>query len=59
QRLLGSEPMTGLVDLVGGIASKAAGSLFTGTMIDEVWGHQNCEVAAHFLGHYRGLLDRD
>jgi triacylglycerol lipase len=58
QRLLGSDPMTGLGDLFGGVASKAAESLLAGGLVDEVWGHLNREVSAHFLGHYRGLLDR-
>jgi pimeloyl-ACP methyl ester carboxylesterase len=56
QRLLGSEPMTGLGELFGGLASKAAGSLLAGDIVDEVWGHLTREVSAHFLGHYRGLL---
>lgn len=56
ERLLGSDPMTGIVDLVGAVASKAAGGLLSGALIDEAWAHINAEVASHFLDRYRDLL---
>jgi len=56
ERLLGPDPMTGLVDLVTTVASKAVGGILAGTLVDEAWGHINAEVASHFLDRYRGLL---
>ena len=56
ERLLGDDPMTGIVDVVGTVASKAAGGLLSGDLVNEAWGHINEEVAAHFLDRYRDLL---
>lgn len=56
ERLLGTEPMTGLVEVVGTVASKAAGGLLAGDLVNEAWGHINEEVASHFLDRYRDLL---
>ena len=56
ERLLGPHPMTGLVDLLGGVASKAAGGILAGTLLDEAWKGINAEVATHFLDCYRDLL---
>lgn len=56
ERLLGPHPMTGLVDVLGGVASKAAGGLLAGTLLDEAWKGINAEVATHFLDCYRELL---
>lgn len=56
QRLLGQDPMTGIVDVVGAVASKAAGGLLSGDLVNEAWGHINEEVASHFLDRYRDLL---
>lgn len=58
ERLLGTDPMTGLVDLVGGVAAKAAGGLLAGTLVDEAWKGITAEVATHFLDCYRDLLRR-
>jgi len=56
ERLLGKDPMTGLVDVVGAVASKAVGGLLAGDLVNEAWGHINEEVASHFLDRYRDLL---
>jgi len=56
ERLLGQDPMTGIVEVVGTVASKAAGGLLSGGLVDEAWGHLNEEVASHFLDRYRDLL---
>jgi triacylglycerol lipase len=56
ERLLGSDPMTGIVDVVGTVASKAAGGILSGELVDEAWDHLNGEVASHFLDRYRDLL---
>lgn len=56
ERLLGTEPMTGIGDVVGSVASKAAGGLLAGDLVNEAWGHINEEVASHFLDRYRDLL---
>jgi len=56
ERLLGTDPMTGLVDMLGAAAAKAVGGLLTGGLVDEAWGHVNAEVASHFLDRYRQLL---
>ena len=56
ERLLGSHPMTGLVEVVGGVAGKAVNGLLAGTLIDEAWKGINAEVATHFLDCYRELL---
>jgi pimeloyl-ACP methyl ester carboxylesterase len=56
ERLLGKDPMTGIVDVVGAVASKAAGGLLSGDLVNEAWGHINEEVASHFLDRYRDLL---
>jgi pimeloyl-ACP methyl ester carboxylesterase len=56
ERLLGAEPMTGLGDVVGTVAAKAAGGLLSGNLVDEAWGQLNKEVASHFLDRYRDLL---
>jgi pimeloyl-ACP methyl ester carboxylesterase len=56
ERLLGKDPMTGLADMIGAVAAKAAGGLLSGDLVDEAWGHVNAEVASHFLDRYRALL---
>ncbi len=56
ERLLGREPMTGLADMLAGLASTAAGGLLAGTIVDEVWKSVTDQVAAHYLGRYRDLL---
>ena len=56
ERLLGTDPMTGIADAVGAEAAKAAGGLLSGSVVDEAWGHLNAEVASHFLDRYRDLL---
>jgi len=56
QRLIGPDPPTGFTDLLGTVASKAAGGLLTGAMLDDAWRHVNAEVASHFLDRYRDLL---
>jgi predicted lipase len=56
ERLLGGDPMTGIADVVGAVASKAAGGLLSGDLVNEAWGHLNAEVASHFLDRYRDLL---
>lgn len=56
QKLLGSDPMTGLGDVLGSVATKAAGGLLAGTLLDEAWAQINDQVAAHFLDRYRSLL---
>jgi triacylglycerol lipase len=56
ERLLGTDPMTGIVEVVGTVASKAAGGLLSGDLVNEAWGHINEEVASHFLDRYRDLL---
>jgi hypothetical protein len=56
ERLLGGDPMTGIAEMVGAVAAKAAGGLLSGGLIDEAWGHLNNEVASHFLDRYRDLL---
>ena len=59
ERLLGREPMTGLADMLGSLASTAANGLLAGTIIDEVWKSVSDQVAAHYLGRYRDLLGSD
>ena len=56
ERLVGREPVTRLSDLLGAVASKAAGGLLSGTLLDEAWGTLNAEVANHFLDRYREQL---
>ena len=56
QRLLGQDPMTGLADMLGAVASRAVGGLLAGTLLDEAWACVNDQVAAHFLDRYRTLL---
>jgi triacylglycerol lipase len=56
ERFLGTDPKTSLVDVLGAMASKAAGGILAGTLVDEAWSHLNAEVAAHFLDRYRSLL---
>ena len=56
ERLLGQEPMTGIVDVIGAVTAKAVGGLLSGNLVDEAWGHLNAEVASHFLDRYRDLL---
>ena len=56
ERLLGSDPMTGITDVVGTVASKAADGLLSGDLANEAWNHINEEVASHFLDRYRALL---
>jgi triacylglycerol lipase len=56
ERLLGREPMTGLVDMLGTVAAKGVGGLLAGAPLDEAWAALNSEVASHFLDRYRALL---
>jgi pimeloyl-ACP methyl ester carboxylesterase len=56
ERLLGQDPRTGLVDLMGSVASKAADGLLSGALLDDAWQHVSAEVASHFLDRYRDLL---
>ena len=56
ERLVGEDPVTRIVDLLGTVASKAANGLLTGTLLDEAWDHLNGEVASHFLDRYREQL---
>lgn len=56
ERLLGSDPAEPLTNLLGTVASKAAGGLLSGTLIDDAWACLEKEVSAHFLDRYRGLL---
>jgi triacylglycerol lipase len=56
EKFLGTDPKTSLVDVLGAVASKAAGGILAGTLADEAWSHLNAEVAAHFLDRYRALL---
>lgn len=57
ERLLGKEPMTGLADMVGSLAATAVDGVLAGTLLDEVWRSVNDQVASHYLGRYRDLLD--
>ena len=57
ERLLGSDPMTGITDVVGTVASKAADGLLSGALVNEAWEHITAEVASHFLDRYRDLLN--
>ncbi len=56
ERLVGGDPVTRIVDLVGAVATKAANGLLAGTLLDEAWEHLNAEVASHFLDRYREHL---
>ena len=56
ERLVGRDPVARLTDLLGAVASKAAGGLLSGTLLDEAWGTLNAEVANHFLDRYREQL---
>jgi pimeloyl-ACP methyl ester carboxylesterase len=56
ERLVGRDPVTRLTDLLGSVASQAAGGLLSGTLLDEAWGTLNAEVANHFLDRYREQL---
>lgn len=56
ERLLGNDPAEPLTNLLGAVASKAAGGLLSGTLIDDAWACLEKEVSAHFLDRYRGLL---
>jgi triacylglycerol lipase len=56
ERLVGGDPVTRLTDLLGAVASKAAGGLLSGTLLDEAWGTLNAEVSNHFLDRYREQL---
>jgi len=56
ERLVGRDPVTRLTDLLGAVASQAAGGLLSGTLLDEAWGTLNAEVANHFLDRYREQL---
>ena len=53
ERLVGREPVTRIVDLVGAVASKAVNGLLSGTLVDEAWAHLTAEVASHSLDRYR------
>lgn len=56
ERLLGKDPRTCFVDLLGTVASKAAGGLLSGALLDDAWHHVNAEVGFHFLDRYKDLL---
>jgi len=56
ERLVGRDPVTRLVDMLGTVATKAAGGLLSGTLVDEAWGTLNAEVSNHFLDRYRQQL---
>lgn len=56
ERLLGSDPALPLSSVLSGIASRAAGGLLSGTLVDEAWEGIVSEVASHFLDRYRRLL---
>jgi triacylglycerol lipase len=56
ERLVGRDPVTRLTDLLGAVASKAAGGLLSGTLLDEAWSTLNAEVSNHFLDRYREQL---
>ncbi len=56
ERLVGKDPVTRIVDLVGTVASKATNGILSGTLLDEAWTHLNAEVASHFLDRYREQL---
>jgi triacylglycerol lipase len=56
ERLLGSDPALPLSSVLSGIASRAAGGLLSGTLVDEAWEGITSEVASHFLDRYRRLL---
>jgi triacylglycerol lipase len=56
ERLVGRDPVTRLVDVLGTVATKAAGGLLSGTLVDEAWGTLNAEVSNHFLDRYRQQL---
>jgi len=56
ERLVGGEPVTRLVDLLGTVASQAADGILSGTLLDEAWQTLNAEVANHFLDRYREQL---
>jgi triacylglycerol lipase len=56
ERLVGRDPVTRLTDLLGTVASQAAGGLLSGTLLDEAWATLNAEVSNHFLDRYREQL---
>ena len=56
ERLVGRDPVTRLTDLLGAVASKGAGGLLSGTLVDEAWATLNAEVSNHFLDRYREQL---
>jgi triacylglycerol lipase len=56
ERLVGRDPVTRLTDLLGAVASQAAGGLLSGTLLDEAWATLNAEVSNHFLDRYREQL---
>lgn len=56
ERVLGQDPMTRISDVLGAVATKAAGGLLSGELVNEAWGHINEEVSSHFLDRYRDLL---
>ena len=56
ERLVGREPVTRLIDLLGAVATKAAGGLLSGTLLDEAWSTLDAEVANHRLDRYREQL---
>jgi triacylglycerol lipase len=56
ERLVGRDPVTRLTDLLGAVASKAAGGLLSGTLLDEAWSTLDAEVANHRLDRYREQL---
>ncbi len=56
ERLVGRDPVTRLTDLLGAVASQAAGGLLSGNLLDEAWDTLNAEVSNHFLDRYREQL---
>jgi triacylglycerol lipase len=56
ERLLGTDPALPLASVLGSIATRAAGGLLSGTLIDEAWQGITAEVNSHFLDRYRQLL---
>jgi len=56
ERLVGRDPVTRLTDLLGAVASQAAGGLLSGGLLDQAWSTLNAEVSNHFLDRYREQL---
>ena len=56
ERLVGGDPVTRLVDLLGTVAAQAADGMLSGSLLDEAWQTLNAEVSNHFLDRYREQL---